>query len=144
MLGFSKKTLPKDEPVSRWQMIRQLLIFQLKLAIDALRDILLSPLSMILTIMDLMAGNKNEKRWFTRLMHFGRDTDKAINLFNQHDADKESKPNVDRAFEQFEELLKKHYQTGDLSNKTKAAIDKSLLLLKKNNLNEEPQDKEKP
>ena len=42
--------------------VRRLLIFQVKLAADALRDILLSPISIVASLIDLTQGRKGKDR----------------------------------------------------------------------------------
>jgi hypothetical protein len=66
----------------RRAMIKQGLIFQLKLALDALRDILLSPVSIVLIIIDLMFNNQGKSSYFNQLMSLGRLSDVWINLFD--------------------------------------------------------------
>ena len=39
---------------TRWQLIRDLAVFQLKLVIDALRDVVLSPISLVGAVVDLV------------------------------------------------------------------------------------------
>lgn len=72
-----------EKPESyRWHLIRDTIIFQLKLGMDAVRDLLLSPVSFICVIFDLLKGNNKEQSYFYRLMKFGHKTDVWLNLFN--------------------------------------------------------------
>jgi len=66
------------------QQIRRLIVFQFKLYIDAIRDLLLSPLSIAAVLLDLLQRNREEKSHFSKVLHLGRRTEKAINLF-EHD-----------------------------------------------------------
>jgi hypothetical protein len=43
---------------SRWHLIRDVAVFQLKLGLDALRDLVLSPISLIAGIVDLVFGGE--------------------------------------------------------------------------------------
>ena len=70
-----------------WPQFRRLLVFQIKLYIDALRDLILSPLSVVVFLLDLFQGNKGDRALFESLLQFGRKTERAINLFDQHDTD---------------------------------------------------------
>ena len=40
--------------------VRKLIFFQIKLALDAIRDILLSPISIVATLLDLVQGRKGK------------------------------------------------------------------------------------
>lgn len=101
---------------------RRLIIFQLKLAVDALRDILLSPVSIICSLLDLVQNKQGENSYFEKLMSFGRATESRINLFEQHQADS----TIDSVLGQVESLFRKEYQDKELSKKTLSAIEKLL------------------
>ncbi len=62
----------------RWPLVRRVLIFQVKLGLDGLRDVLLSPISLVALLLDLAAG---DDRNFRRLLHLGRRSDRWIDLF---------------------------------------------------------------
>lgn len=70
--------------------IRALLVFQLKLGLDALRDLLLSPLAFVLFFLDLLLTPMDKPGYFHRLMRFGRRTDEWISLFDSHHDDAEA------------------------------------------------------
>ena len=54
---------------SRWQLIRDLAVFQLKLGLDALRDVVLSPISLIAGSVDLfLSGEQAGKRFYSVLV----------------------------------------------------------------------------
>ncbi len=66
---------------SRLQLLVDVFIFQFKLAADGLRDVVLSPLSIIAAIMGLVAGGDDPYRYFRDLLRFGRRSEIWINLF---------------------------------------------------------------
>ncbi len=103
--------------------VRRLLIFQVKLALDALRDILLSPVSIIASIIDLVDGRKGQASYFEMLMRFGGNSEKRINLFEQHQGEKQT---IDNVLSQVEDVLKREYKKGDITAKTKKAIESKL------------------
>ena len=63
---------------------RQLLVFQVKLALDALRDLALSPLSVMVFLLDVILKPAPEQSLYARLMRLGQRSDRAINLFNEY------------------------------------------------------------
>ncbi|MGE0622615.1 MAG: hypothetical protein AB7O54_08345 [Pseudomonadales bacterium] len=71
----------EDRNTSRLTLLLDVFVFQFKLAADGLRDILLSPLSIISAIMGLLAGGDDPYRYFRDLLRFGRRTELWINLF---------------------------------------------------------------
>ena len=70
-----------DRDKSRLQLVLDVVVFQFKLAADGLRDVLLSPLSIIAAVMGLVAGGDDPYRYFRDLLRFGRRTELWINLF---------------------------------------------------------------
>jgi hypothetical protein len=107
--------------------VRSLLIFQVKLAVDALRDILLSPVSIVASLIDLVDGRKGKDSYFEMLMTFGRNSESKINLFGQHDGEKQT---IDNILNQVEDVLRKEYKQGDITAKTKSAIEAKLKINK--------------
>ena len=77
------KELKRGRP-SRLRALRRLLVFQVKLAADAMRDLLLSPISIIAFIIDAVASNEEESSLHRRLMRLGRRSERFINLFDEH------------------------------------------------------------
>ena len=87
------------------QALRHLVVFQLKLAADALRDLLLSPISVLVFVLDAIRKPALEDRLYLRLMLLGRQSDRMINLFDEHkDAGLYT---VDQAVEELEAMVKR-------------------------------------
>lgn len=88
-----------------WPRVRRLLVFQVKLYIDAFRDILLSPLSALAVLLDIVQNNDEEKSHYARLLRWGRSTEQAINLFEQHDPQGRDRKTVDGLIRDVEDKL---------------------------------------
>lgn len=74
----------------RFPVLRDVIVFQLKLLVDGLRDLLLSPVSIIAALIDLLVPGDDGGRRFYGVVHFGRRTERWINLFgmaDKHDPD---------------------------------------------------------
>lgn len=70
------------QDVSRATLIRDLVIFQVKLVLDGLKDVVLSPLSAGAGFLAILAGG--DSRWarmFYRVMRVGERYDLWLNLF---------------------------------------------------------------
>ena len=90
--------------VTRLGAMRHVLVFQLKLAADALRDFFLSPLSIVAFAIDAVRRPRVEDSLYLRLMLLGRRSDRMINLFDEHrDAGEFT---IDRAVDELEDLLR--------------------------------------
>ncbi len=96
-----------DEKLTRWQIFRQLAVFQYKLLIDAAKDFLLSPLSIVAALIDMGRPRPRSKMLFTRLMRQGRRAERAINLFDKRV--RESEWTVDRLVDSLEDTLRDQY-----------------------------------
>ncbi|MDO8291159.1 MAG: hypothetical protein Q7T44_18250 [Parvibaculum sp.] len=70
--------------------LRHLLRFQLKLALDALRDLLMSPISVICFQLDMLLRPDEAQSYRRAMIMFGRKTDRWINLFGEHRRDEET------------------------------------------------------
>lgn len=90
-----------------WPQLRKLLVLQLKLYIDAFRDLCLSALALGAFIIDIIQNNKGEDCYFEQIMAFGRRTERAINLFNQHDPSMQDANSVDGIIRNVEEQLRR-------------------------------------
>ena len=89
--------------VTTSQALRHLLVFQVKLGADALRDLLMSPISVLVFVVDVIRKPTLEDSLYLRLMLLGRKSDRVINLFDEHkDAGHFT---VDQAVEELEELV---------------------------------------
>jgi hypothetical protein len=79
------RTEPARAHLSRLQLLTDVVVFQAKLLIDGLRDVLLSPLSIVAAVVGLLTGGDEPQRYFQKVIRFGRRTEVWINLFGEHD-----------------------------------------------------------
>ena len=90
-----------------WPSTRKFLVFQLKLYIDAFRDVFLSILSLLAFVLDIILLNQGPDSYFERVLAFGRRTEITINLFNQYDLDEQGGTSVDKILKDVESSLEK-------------------------------------
>jgi hypothetical protein len=118
--------LSQPQPPSRWQLIRDLLAFQFKLALDGLRDVLLSPISIGAAIIGLLTSREDPGKHFYRLLKLGHESDRWINLFNTHE--EVDGPSSDTLVRQAESLVKTEVEKGGvvsgLKNHTDNVLDR--------------------
>jgi hypothetical protein len=124
---------------NRLELAKNAIIFQVKLALDALRDLLLSPISIVLSIWDIVKGHSQQQSYYYQLMQFGHKTDKWLNLFSSPLDDKGEQTSsgenienytVDQLLNKIESALKAQHKQGGLAN-AKASISKYLERLNK-------------
>jgi hypothetical protein len=68
-----------------WPLLARLISFQFKLIMDGLRDLLLSPISIVFVLYGIVLQRDRPDKYFNRLMRFGRKSDDFINLFEDHE-----------------------------------------------------------
>jgi|TARA_B100001971_G_scaffold214256_1_gene250721 hypothetical protein len=114
-----------DESDNHWELLRDVLAFQLKLALDGLRDVLLIPVSMITLIVGAIKHPKTPGVYFYRLLHLGRRSDRLIDLFGEHEGEEGS---TDSYISKVEAAVVNQYQKGglvkELTDKTDQMIGK--------------------
>ena len=120
--------MPEDTTDRRWELLRNVLAFQLKLAVDALRDVVLSPISLGAALLDLVSGTDRDPLYFEQVLTLGRRTEGWINLFGAAPGADEG-PGIDRLVERVEALVVEQYERGGMTAQAKDAIDRSLDVL---------------
>ncbi len=101
------KRLQRKNSMDRlWSQLRKFLVFQIKLYLDAFRDILLSALSLGAFIIDIVQQNDGPDCYFERVLKFGRGTERSINLFNQFNAGEQDGRSVDSIIDEVEKKFK--------------------------------------
>ncbi|TFG66554.1 MAG: hypothetical protein E4H28_01625 [Gemmatimonadales bacterium] len=124
-------TISHAESDGRWELIRDLVTFQVKLGLDALRDFVFSPLSIAAAVLDLITGGQHPGRTFHAVLAAGERTESWINLFgapNRTEGHELSArgPTVDSYIRQVEGLVVEQYERGGITASAKEAIDRSL------------------
>ena len=114
--------------VDRWHLIRDALEFQIKLAIDGFRDLVLMPLSALGALVSLF-GVRNNPLEFYSIVRWGKRTEKAINLFGAAAPKPKDHPetaSVDSLLAKVESLVVEQYRRGGITAQAKEAIDRAL------------------
>jgi hypothetical protein len=89
-----------------WPQLKRLLIFQIKLYVDAIRDLLLSALSLFAFIGDVMLQNHGKDSLFEGVLRLGRKSERAINLFEQYDPGSQGRHSVDGVIRKVEDRFR--------------------------------------
>lgn len=89
-----------------WSQLRRFLVFQLKLYVEAIRDVFLSGIALVAFLLDFIFQLKHEDSLFEKLLSLGRRSEQAINLFNQHDESEAGANSIDGIVRKVESKLK--------------------------------------
>lgn len=141
-----------DHRARRWRLFRDLLVFQAKLLVDGLKDLVFAPIALVAALVGLLAHRDDPGRPFYTLLRWGHGFDRWVNLFGTHraralppapgapppgsssttaapepdDAPPHSSTTIDSHVDRVEQVLVDQYRRGGLTAKAKDAIDKAL------------------
>jgi len=122
------------ERLRRRALLRDVAVFQGKLLIDALKDLFLSPLSLVAGFLDIVNARPRRASRFGAIMNAGRDFERRLNLFgdprSRHPDDRGW--TVDDLVAGFETTLREQSGGGNAGATARAALDKTLATLGKN------------
>lgn len=120
--------MSESEPSKRNVLLRRVIVFQLKLAADGLRDLILLPVSMFAAIIGLLRGGDEPEKELNQVMDYGRQTEQWIDLFDQHASDEKSHSlaSIDNIFSSVEDALKQSYKATGTSEDAQSEIDEAL------------------
>ncbi|MGD9388267.1 MAG: hypothetical protein PVI87_08585 [Gammaproteobacteria bacterium] len=69
----------------RFPVLHDVIVFQFKLIVDGLRDLLISPVSVFAALIDLLVPGDDGGKRFYAVVRYGRRTEQWINLFGAAD-----------------------------------------------------------
>ena len=126
--------MPTPLPPSntRLSFIRDAVVFQGKLLLDGIRDLFLMPVALVVSIIDLITPTDPPGRRFYEVVHFGRQTERWIDLFEAAgrapDASEQrlgiELPSLDECVNQFEQRIRAERENGDISASARDAIER--------------------
>jgi hypothetical protein len=136
----AKSGTPSIEPVktgspsvTRWTLLRDLVVLQGKLLLDSLKDVLLAPVALGAAAISLFNRDGDTGRQFYEVLHAARRFEDWINKYG--DADRIPPPgfavrregeSIDMMVARLEELVKRQYERGGMTASAKDAIDRAL------------------
>ena len=126
----ARASLTPEVLPSRWALIRDVGVFQLKLLLDGFRDAVLLPISLFVALLDVLGVGPRAGRQFYVLLEWGRRTEYWINLFGATDnvraVPASPRPGVDTLVDRLERLVVQEYERGGITASTKDAVDRAL------------------
>jgi hypothetical protein len=71
----------KHEQGTRWRLLQDVVVFQVKLGMEAVLDLTLIPVSLVAAVLDGLLGNWRRPRWFHAVLRFGERCERWIDLW---------------------------------------------------------------
>ena len=129
----------RNQGPDRWTLIRDVVVFQVKLLFDGLRDLLLVPISIGAGIVSLLKSGSKPGSEFYDLLRLGRRSERWINLFGaaQHMPDAAGHndlfpaEDVDELVSKVESFVVSEYRKGGVTAQAKDRLDRAIDTLHK-------------
>jgi len=118
----------------RWTLIRDILVLQLKLIVDGLRDFVLVPISLIVGLVSLLKAGNATGSEFYELLRTGRRSERWINLFGAAERvygpsiadDRFPTEDIDEMVSRVESFVVDEYRAGGVTRQAKEQLDRAL------------------
>lgn len=98
------------DTLRRRRLFRDLVAFQVKLLVDALKDLFLSPVALVAALMDFLGPQPRPSMRFYQVLDFGRRLEARIDLFGVRGRGRGERPDwtVDEMLQRVESRLMDH------------------------------------
>jgi hypothetical protein len=128
---MTSTSTPRANTNDRWRFLRDVLVFQVKILLDNLRDFALVPISLGAAIIDLVFKGEREGALFYKVLRWGLHSEEVIDVYSaiEHHEPGSFKMNpeytVDRVIARLEGVLVRECEKGGTAASVKAAMDRA-------------------
>ena len=125
-------TTPQANSNARWKFMRDVIVFQLKMLLDNVRDFALMPVSLGAALIDLIYRGEREGALFYRVLKWGAHSEEVIDVYSaiEHHEKGNFKISpdytVDGVISRLEGVLVREYEKGGTAATIKAAMDRAI------------------
>src|SRR4029450_13623475 len=114
----------------RWKFFRDVLVFQLKIFLDNVRDFALMPVSLVAALIDLIFKGKRHGSLFYQVLRWGAHSEEVINVYSAIETHEKPRVNpkytVDAVIARLEGVLVRECEKGGTAASIKAAMDQAI------------------
>ena len=131
-MNLAPSSLPQTNRDERWKFLRDVLVFQLKMFLDNVRDFALMPISLVAAAIDLVVRGEREGALFYKVLRWGAHSETMIDVYSaiehQEPGDFRVSQNytVDGVIARLEGVLLREYEKGGTAASIKAAMDRAI------------------
>ncbi len=120
-----------SEPISheRWKFLRDVAVFQLKLALNNVHNFVQIPISLGVAAVDLIFKGENEGQRFYKFVEMGRTIDDSIDIYSiidHHERSLNREYTVDAVVKRLEDVIVREYEKGGTAASVKTALDRAI------------------
>jgi hypothetical protein len=125
-------TTPQMHRDDRWRFLRDVVVFQIKMLLDNLRDFALMPVSLVAAFIDLVVPGEREGALFYKVLRWGSHSEEVIDVYSaiaHHEKDdfRVSRDyTVDGVIARLESVLVRECEKGGTAASVKAAMDRAI------------------
>ncbi len=116
----------------RWEFLRDVAVFQVKMLLDNLRDFALMPVSLGAAVIDLLSKGNSEGALFYQVLRWGARSERVIDVYSAIESEAEPAPalapsyTVDTVVARLERVLVRECEKGGTAASVKAAMDRAI------------------
>src|SRR4026207_1289586 len=114
----------------RWKFFRDVLVFQLKMLLDNVRDFALMPVSLVAALIDLILKGKRHGSLFYQVLRWGAHSEEVINVYSAIETQERPTINsnytADAVIARLEGVLVRECEKGGTAASIKAAMDRAI------------------
>ena len=114
----------------RWKFFRDVLVFQLKMLLDNVRDFALMPVSLVAALIDLIFKGKRHGSLLDQGRRWGAHSEDVINVYSAIETQDRPRVNpnytVDAVIARLEGVLVRECEKGGTAASIKAAMDRAI------------------
>jgi len=116
----------------RWKFLRDVLVFQLKMFLDNVRDFALMPIALVAAIIDLVFRGEREGALFYKVLRWGSHSEAVIDVYSaiEHHEKGDFRVSrdytVDGVIARLEGVLVRECEKGGTAASIKAAMDRAI------------------
>ena len=130
--GMNSVSTSSPQPATgdRWRFLRDVVVFQLKMFLDNVRDFALMPISLVAAVIDLIYKGDREGALFYRVLRWGAHSEEVINVYSaiEHHPPGDFRVNpaytVDAVVARLESVVMRECEKGGTAANIKSAMDR--------------------
>ena len=128
----STPSLPTAGSNERWKFLRDVVVFQLKMLLDNVRDLALMPLAALAALLDLIMRGEREGTRFYKVLRWGRHSERVIDVYSaiEHhppdDFEIGRDYTVDGVIARLENVVAREVEKGGTAASIKSAMDRTI------------------
>src|ERR1700761_2076801 len=121
---------PETNQNDHWPFLRDVVVFQLKMLLDNVRDFALMPISLVAAAIDLVFKGERQGSLFYQVLRWGAHSEEVIDVYSVIHPQERSQVNpnytVDAVIARLEGVLVRECEKGGTAASVKAAMDRTI------------------